>query len=160
MKKWIGIVLIGIMFLSSIAIAVIQSVTFGGVAPAQSQQQAQVTLPSEPIIEQRMTSDQFAEAISRGFTVATYKYDRTCVECAEERRLVEQIVLSKDFQGQIILEEVRQPGNSSLDVASAYGEKTVGKIDFNSTIDAFCELAVSPPLGCAAREIGGLRPAP
>ncbi len=148
MKKWIGILLIGIMFLSSIAFAVVQSL-FSGQPPQQEQtNQNQAGLPSQLIIDYRMSPAQFQEAISRGFTVATYKYDKNCIACVDERGFIEQLVLSKDFQNQIILEEIEKNGESELEVASFFGKKKLENIDANSTIKVFCELVANPPLGC------------
>lgn len=148
MKKLVGIVVIGIMFLSSLAFAAVQGFDSGS---TQQQQAAQAELPSQLIIDYRMSSAQFNEVLSRGFTVATYKYDKGCVQCIDERRLIEQLVLSREFQNQIILEEVEQSGPSELEIASYLGRKKIDKIDTNSTLKAFCELVASPPVGCVLR---------
>ncbi len=150
MKKWIGVALIGIMFLSSIAFAIIQA--FPVDQSSQPQEPGQAELPSQLILDYRMPTAQFNEVMSRGFTVATYKYDRDCIECADERSILEQIVLSQEFQNQIILEEIAQDGPSKLEVASAFGTKTLDKIDVNSTLEIFCELVANPPLGCAVKQ--------
>jgi len=144
MKKWIGVALIAIMFVSSFAIAGIQSFS----PPQTDAGRGQVELPSQPIIDYKMSSEQFSEALSRGFTVATYRYDGSCIECADERREIEQVVLSSEFQSQIILEEVQAPGRSSLEVESLFGKKALDTISVNSTLAALCEVATSPPLFC------------
>lgn len=147
MKKWIGLALIGIMFFSSIAFAALQSVTptnqLGG--------ETFVSLPSQAIIDYKLSPQVYNEALSRGFTVATYSYDKSCVECIDERAQIEQIVLSQEFQNQIILEEIAESGASKLEIASLYGKRTLEKTDANSTISAFCEIVANPPLGCAVR---------
>lgn len=150
MKKIIGLLLIGIMFLSGIAIAGVQ--TFSG-DQASGQQSERVEIPAQPIIDYRLSPAQLSEALSRGLTVMTYTYDRNCLECLNERVDIEQIALSKDFQNQIILEEVsRSSGNSTLEISSYFGSKTFDEFDTNSTIDSLCELVALPPLGCAVRK--------
>lgn len=148
MKKFIGIILIGIMFFSSIAFAAIQALYF---AP-QSQQgaQQQVELPQELVLDYRLSQAQFEDALSRGFTVATYKYDTDCLVCSEEMRLLEDFVLSQEFRGQIILEEVRSDGESELEVASFLGRKNIDEINSDSVKQVFCDLVANPPLSCVA----------
>lgn len=143
MKKWIGVALIGIMFFSTIAFAIIQSFS----VPQQPPQQ-EVQLPLDYVIDYKMTQMQFDEAVSRGVTVATYKYESGCAECASERALLEQIVTSPEFQGQIILEEVQESGSPKLEIRSFAGERSFETIGNDQIVAALCELVVNPPLGC------------
>lgn len=154
MKKVIGFAVIGIMFFSTIAFAVVQSFYVGQNPGAHNAAQQDVELPGERIIDYRLSPAQFNFALSSGLTVATYTYDLACAECAEERQFVEQLVLSQDFQDQIILEEVQRSGASRLEVTSAFGSVVLNETDPDGITDAFCQLAVSPPLGCAVRQQG------
>ena len=145
MKKWIGIALIAIMFLSSIAFAIIQAFSL----PQQPQQQQQTAeLPADFILDYKLTQAQYDEALSRGFTVMTYRYDDNCSECFAERNLLEQIVMSKEFSGQIILEEVKESSDVKLEMTSFAGAKSFNNIDQNEITKALCDLVVNPPLGC------------
>lgn len=146
MKKWIGVILIGLMFFSSIAFAAVQAFYTPVI---QTPQQQAADIPSEQIIDQRMSPQQFQAAIGRGLTVATYKYSNDCVECIETKGLLEQAVLSKEFNGQIILEEVETDEPSSLVVESFVGRREVQSMDQQSIVDVFCELVAQPPLACA-----------
>lgn len=150
MHKSVGILLIGIMFFSSIAFAFIQAF-YTAPAPAVDQTAAQAQLPSQQIVDYALSGAQVSAAVSRGFTVATYTYDKSCLECANERGLLEQIALSKEFQNQIILQEVEGSGPSSLSMTSSFGQRTLDAIDENSTVAAFCDVVVSPPLGCVGK---------
>lgn len=145
MRKWVGLLLIGVMLFSSVAVAGIQGLGIGG---TQDQTAGQTQLPSQQIIDYRLSQEQFNQAVSTGLTIATYSYDKSCVECAGERGVVEQIALSKDFQNQILLEEIQQAGKSSLQIESLVGKKSLDSIAQNSTLKAFCDIVVSPPLGC------------
>ena len=138
--------MIGLMFFSSIAFAAIQS--FGPVVQDQTSQQA-TDIPTQQIIDYRMTPQQFQLALGRGITVATYKYSSDCVECLEQKGLLEQAVLSQEFNGQIILEEVETDEPTSLVVESYLGRRDVEKIDQQSLVNVFCELVAQPPIGCA-----------
>lgn len=151
MKKLVGVIIIGIMFLSSLAFAGIQAVNFGQPSSQENNVQGNVELPSQVIIDYRLSPAQFNQVLARGFTVATYSYDKSCFECADERGFIERLVLSQEFQGQIILEEIERSGQSGLEVASVFGRKKLDAIEPNSTVEAFCELVVSPPVGCAVR---------
>lgn len=146
MKKWIGVILIGLMFFSSLAFAAIQSVTTV-VQPGADQQAADI--PTQQIIDYRMTPQQFQMALGRGLTVATYKYGKDCVECIDQRGLLEQAVMSQEFNGQIILEEIETTEPTSLVVESFVGRRDVESIDQQSLVNAFCELVAQPPIGCA-----------
>lgn len=153
MKKWISVALIGLMFLSSLAFAGIQSLYggFGGTNSPAAQSQEEAQLPSQAVIDYSLSPPQFNLAISRGVTVATYSYDKNCIECANERQFVESLALSREFQNQIVLEEIQRSGKSSLKIQSFLGSRTLEKIGQNETIKAFCDLVVSPPVGCVLR---------
>jgi hypothetical protein len=144
MKKWIGLAMIGIMFFSVPAYAFFQG-SFTTQVPETNQQ---TQLPLDYIIDYKMTQDQYYHAIENGFAVATYRYSLGCAECGAERSLLEQIVMSREFQGQIILEEVQESGSPKLEIASFAGEKSFDKIEKDAVAAALCELVVNPPLGC------------
>jgi hypothetical protein len=149
MKKWIGVGLIAIMFLSTIAFAIIQALSFSGVPQAQEQQQQTNELPSEPIINYRLSGPQFNEAISRGLTVATYRYDPQCTECSEERAFLEQLVITGGFEGQVILEEIESPGKSNLEIVSYLDRRNMDEISQEQVFRTFCDLVAQPPVSCA-----------
>lgn len=153
MKKWIGLALIGVMLFSSVAFAGIQSFYSG--QPAQATQTTPNQLPAQQIVDYSLNADQLNLALTSGLTVATYTYDKSCVQCADERRLVEQIIQSKDFQNQIILEEIVGSGASKLAIESYLGKKTLDSITQNATVQTLCDLVVSPPLGCVAAKAAG-----
>ena len=144
MKKWIGLVLIGIMFFSSIAFAIIQA----AFVPQQPQAPEQVQLPVDYVLDNKLTEEQYQEAIGRGLTVMTYRYEDGCAECGAERSLLEQIVLSQEFQGQIILEEVKESSETKLEMVSFTGSKSFSSIDQNEITQALCGIVINPPLGC------------
>ncbi|MBI4894776.1 MAG: hypothetical protein HY833_03505 [Candidatus Aenigmarchaeota archaeon] len=150
MKKWIGLFLIGTMFFSSLAFAFIsgfdtQTQNIAG-APQNE------ALPTNPIVDYRLSPVQFEQAMSIGLTVVTYRYEKTCLECADQRAFLEQIVTSQDFGGQVILEEVESAGPASLEVNSNFGGRSIDSIDQESAVKALCEFVASPPLGCVAMQ--------
>lgn len=149
MKKWAGIFLIFTMLFSSLAFAFLSSVG----QPAQTQQAPQQEgLPADFVIDYRLSPLQFNQAMSAGLTVATYKYERNCLECANQRALLEGLVFSQEFSGQVILEEVESTGPPSLEVNSFLGGRTVESLDQESLVSAFCELVANPPLGCVVKQ--------
>ena len=143
MKKWISLAIIGIMFFSSIAYAGIQ----GLYQPAATQQQ-QAELPGQLVLVEKMSQAQSDLVISRGLTVATYRYDATCVQCQAELKFLEDLVFSKEFQSQIVLEEVQEKGNSSLEITSFIGTRTLDRIEADTAFRAFCDYVANPPLAC------------
>jgi hypothetical protein len=149
MKKWMGVALIFIMFSSSIAFAVVSSVTTPGQQHSQAPGMQIEELPTNPIIDYTLSPSQLNLAISQGLTVVTYKYEKTCIECADQRALLEQAVYSREFQGQIILEEIESSGPPSMEAVSFLGARSVESIDRESVVGALCELASNPPIGCA-----------
>lgn len=144
MKKVVGIVLIFIMFLSSIAFAAI-----GYVSGPQQQPAVQTeALPSQTIIDYRLSPVQLNVAMQSGLTVATYRYPLDCDRCFEERQFLESLVQSDDFQGQIILEEVQEGSESGLDIVSYVGSTSVSNMTSDSMQRGFCEVVVNQPLWC------------
>jgi len=149
MKKWVGMFLIGTMFFSSVAFAFLSSVN----QPANTQQAPQQEgLPSDFVIDNRLSPLQFNQAMSAGLTVATYKYEKSCIECASHKALLESLVFSQEFSGQVILEEVESSGLPSLEVNSFLGSRTLDNINQESLVSVFCELVANPPLGCVTKQ--------
>jgi len=143
----IGLFMIGTMLFSSLAFAFLSS--FGG--PAQGGAvgtQQNEALPTDPIVDYSLSPSQFNQAMALGLTVVTYRYDRECIECADQRALIEQIALSQEFGGQVILEEIEGSGQQHLEVNSNFGGRPIDTIDQESIVGALCELVASPPLGC------------
>ena len=148
MKKWIGLFLVGTMFFSSLAFGFLSGFDSSSNLGAPQAE----ALPTEPIIDRRLSPVQFEQAMSIGLAVATYRYDKTCIECADQRGLLEQIVMSQDFGGQVILEEIEGAGPASLEINSNFGGRSLEKIDQESMVQAFCEFVASPPLGCVTNQ--------
>jgi hypothetical protein len=149
MKKWTGIFLIFTMFFSSLAFAFLSKV--GDTAHIQQAPEPE-GLPSDFIISYRLSPLQFNQAMSTGLTVATYRYEKSCLECANQRAILERLALSQEFSGQVILEEIESSGPASLEVNSFLGGRTIDDINQESVISVFCELVANPPLGCVTRQ--------
>lgn len=146
MKKWIGLAMIGIMFFSLPAYAFFQG-SFNS-QPQSGGEQAE--LPQDYVIDYSMSQAQFQNAVERGLTVATYRYSGDCAECPAEISLLESIVRSQEFNGQIILEELRDSGSPRLQMVSFAGERSLDSVDQQSVFSALCDLVVSPPLSCVS----------
>jgi hypothetical protein len=151
MKKWVGLFLIGTMFFSSLAFAFLsgfskQELGDQGAAPQNE------ALPTDPIVDYKLSPVQFEQAMAVGMTVATYRYEKTCIECVDQRAVLERLILSQDFNGQVILEEVESTGPPSLEINSYTGGRLLDSISQESEIQAFCEFVASPPLGCVTRQ--------
>jgi hypothetical protein len=150
MKKTavIGLSLIAIMFFSSIAFAVIQSVPRSG-------QESTETLPSSRILTQALTAQQEVLIVQNDFTLMRYFYPSACSECGERMSLLEAFATTSEFSDQLFLVELSGEENERLEFVSKIGSATLqgAEIDINNTADVLCEITTRPPVGCTFRNI-------
>ena len=160
LKKYAGLIVIGLMFMSTLAFAASQAFFFSGSDQVQTQGATATTgqgapqqgkLPGQAIIDYRLAPADVALAVNRGFMVVTYKSSPDCVECEEHKQMLQQVTVSSEFQSQIILEQVETSGEPELEFVSGLGQLTVEEITPDSILDGFCNLAINPPLSCAVR---------
>jgi outer membrane lipoprotein-sorting protein len=142
----IGLILIGIMFLSTFAFAAIQSTIFG----TQSSQQVQ--LPQSHILTSELTSQQASYLLQQGYTIVVFKYNITCLDCQNVKSFLEQATQSSDFKQQIYLEELAG-FPLSVQMSSARGSQTLTNVTQSAIVDAFCNILIQPPVSCALRKV-------
>lgn len=146
----IGLVLVGIMFFSSVAFAFLQSVY----VPNSDQRQRQ-EIPQNYIVTSELSLHQENFILQNGFTIMKYFYPPACIECGDRIVFLEQLTVGSEFTNQIILEEISRDGPERLEVFSIIGGRTFEGINItvNATIDTLCEVTLNPPVGCTLREL-------
>ncbi len=146
MKKikpaYIGILLIFLMFGSTFAYAVIQSVS------TPSQQSNQNPLPTG-IIDYELSDFQTTELLRNGYTLMRYNYNITCVKCGQDRLMIEQLAEIDKFKNQIVVQELVSGNPGELTITSVYGQETLSDFVADDVIVSLCKLLVSPPVECA-----------
>lgn len=137
-SAWIGLLLVGIMLISTFAYAGLQS--FRRTAPPQSN-----------VIDYELDSGLRNALIQQGATIIKFEYNENCEGCVEQKFYLEQI--AEEFKEQVFLEEIV---NTSIDIpkimiASIYGNATYTNATQDDIFNGLCELMTYPPVACVAR---------
>lgn len=149
-KAYIGILLIGIMFFSTIAVAALQSVTNN--VPQNQPQQGNVALPTSNVVDYELSPQQELQLLRGGRTILKYSYPLNCRECQQEKIFLETLATNTAFSGQLTLQEVTSSLNTrSLEIYSAYGSQKLTAVNETEVVDVLCKIAITPPVMCALR---------
>ncbi len=108
LKKQVGVILIGLMFFSTIGFAVGQSFF------VSTPNTVSHSININPIINYTLSTLEYQELINNGITIMTYEYGEKCIICEDEKRILKNIIFSEKFQkqtniqiNQIILEQIK-----------------------------------------------------
>lgn len=145
---YIGILLIFLMFGSTFAYAVIQSVNI----PNQNQNEQTLQIPTG-VIDYELSANQQVELLRAGYTIMDYRYNFACEQCIKERSLLSQIVQSREFQNQIVLQEILSENAGNLTIKSVFGEETLTNFDSTDVTSSLCRIVASPPPECVVFQI-------
>jgi len=145
-SAYLGIFLMFLMVGSTVAYAVLQAFN----QPQQTAEEPK--LPKENIIDYELDRSQELYAIRYGKTILKYEYATACVECANEKALLES--LARQFSDQLILEELSGADEASkLTITSYYGRRLLRNITEDTLVDTLCDLMSNPPVFCATKNI-------
>ncbi|MBI5871967.1 hypothetical protein HZB88_02680 [archaeon] len=135
----IGIFIIAIMFGSTFAYGILQSV------------RSPVEVPKSNIIEYRLDPRLRYAFVNGGATILSFDYNFECENCYEQKNFLES--MANEYKEQIFLEEILNETltKSKLIVESKLGNKTFYNPSENETFDAICDLMLAPPTICVAR---------
>lgn len=142
-----GIFLIIITVGSTLAYAVLR--TIQGAATEVEE----VTLPSQRIIDYKLSDEQKRLAIRNGITVLNFEYSPTDSNQQIDKALVESA--ANEFSNQVILEEISNTGmtQSRLILESFYGKQVLRAPTNEDLFDSLCDILTNPPVACATRNV-------
>ena len=110
-----------------------------------------IELPEGNIIDYELTSEQEIRLLTNGKTILRFEYYLTCVECLDQKTLLEG--LTNQFSNQILLQEILTDDSTSLTITSRYGQEDLKNITQDTVIDSLCSLMADPPVGCIRRGV-------
>lgn len=155
---YIGLLLIAIMFGSTIAYGILQAAFYGTTA--------RIELPKENIVSHELTEEQENLLLRNGKAILRYEYNLVCNNCLEWKSLLEQLTSSQQFQNQIFLQEILINQTDvelprlkitgfriSADQASIDQQLLEGNITQDDIINSVCDLVLQPPVQCALRKV-------
>ncbi|TAL46860.1 hypothetical protein EPN87_04255 [archaeon] len=142
----ISLVLVGVMFFSTFAYAILQSLYY---SPTQQQE---VSLPNA-VSTQPFTSEQKQAVLQQGGTLVSFKYDITCLECGSTKSFLESKVRDPDYNQQVFLEELTGSKITQVDISSQRGSKTITNVTQDNITDSLCNLLLQQPLSCTLRKV-------
>lgn len=142
-----GIFLIVITVGSTLAYAVLQTIR------QQNTVTEEVTLPSERIIDYKLSDEQKRLAIRNGITVLNFEYSPTDTNQQMDKALVESA--ANEFSGQVILEEISnaQMTESRLILESFYGKQVLRAPTKEDLFNSLCDILTDPPVVCATKNV-------
>ena len=149
----IGMLLIGIMLVSTFAFAILQSVN----TPKSAK------LPETNVVDYQLDFNLKDALVENGATFMTLEYNSMCENCVEQKSFLEQLakelkepVLYSDgktviypiYLEETVDETVNLP---KLSMISKWGNKELTNATQDEIFSALCELLTSPPAVCAVR---------
>lgn len=137
MKKYIGLLLIILMLVSTMAYALLNSIYYSGIK--------KVELPERNILDYELNEEEKTLALQRGKTLVTLRCSENCTEL---KNFLESFARQEK---QIILQEVS--GEEELSVFSLVGGKNVRNATIDSAYDLLCRYMLQPPVDCALRQV-------
>ncbi len=144
---YIGIFLVGTMFVSTFAFVVLQGVYY-------NPQQSKIELPTTNVVNSKLNLDQQNLLLSQGRTIMTYQYSESCGYCLEQRQFLEQLTKNSKLSNQLFLEVLNSKNElPSLTLVSYYGQRDVANATQGEVIPALCQILVSKPVECALQQV-------
>ena len=143
-QKMIALVFIILMFVSSLAFAIMNAFR----SPEES-----ISIPNQKIIDYELNSQQRSYLLQRGYTLMEYRYFTGCMDCISMKDDLESITQNSDDQ--IFLQEILSTDNttSSLTITSLRGQKGLDNPADEEIEDTICNLLISQPLWCVSSKI-------
>jgi hypothetical protein len=104
-------------------------------------------IPSERILKYRLTDQQKAELIKRGFTIVEYEYPETCFECEQQKSTLESWTAQSD--NQIFLQEMSSPvSTTTVSVMSFRGSQTLTDPTDDEVSALLCDMMAQKTFWC------------
>ncbi|MDI6798863.1 MAG: hypothetical protein QMD12_02610 [Candidatus Aenigmarchaeota archaeon] len=147
-KTVIALVFIFLMVGSTIAYSILKSLGLTG------QTGYAVKLPEKNIIDYELDIETEKFLLDRGVTIVKLYYVQACPECLRQKSFLESF--ANQYSNQIILEEILSNKTTSIPnliISSYRGQRILENATDEEMIDAFCDLMLKPPVGCAVRKI-------
>lgn len=142
-----GIFLLLLMLSSTVAYGALRVIP-------KIESEEEIEIPSQNIIDYKLTSEQRRYLLRRGKTIVELEYSFECKECMDVKAKLESA--AREFSDQMLLIELLTTGNKSLPIVrveSSFGRESLNQPTDVEIMDAFCDLFVNPPLRCATRNV-------
>jgi hypothetical protein len=138
-KRALGLILILLMFTSTIAFSLLQRFFY---TPT-------IKLPKTRIFSNGTLEEELG-ILRGGYTLIKFSFNENCEGCLEMKDFLENLVYSPGFE-EIYLEEIynqtlTQP---NILVASIYGWNETETTNQTLVLELICNLMINPPLECA-----------
>jgi hypothetical protein len=141
--KVIGMVLIGIMFVSTFAFSIIQSTIFGS-------RQQKIQPPKNRILNYYLSPQQKNTILNYGGSIITFVYPQNCQKCLNQKNYLESLTEKYNW---LYLEEISSKVNSTtIYVLGVYGQKILENKSNEDVFTALCEVSYQAPLECALKQ--------
>lgn len=144
-SAYVGIFLIGLMFLSTFAFAALQTI--------YTPSQPNIELPNTNVINYQLGRDQQNLLISQGKTLITYRYDSACVSCLQQKQFLEQLAtnskVSNDLFVQILESNIDPP---TVGLVSYSAQIQLTNATNEELFSGLCQVLIKRPLECALQQ--------
>jgi len=141
-KKFVALFFIFLMVASSIAFAFISSTRMA--------KQEEVKIPTQRIINYRLSDVQRHALLSNGYTLVEYEFPNACLDCASKKSSLENIAQTSN--NQIFLQELMGYPEEKLTMTSLKGQKILENFT-EDDINSICEILVQEPLWCISSKL-------
>lgn len=143
--KYVGLLLIFVMFFSSIAFGVLNSIA--------SQPESQPTPSGKEVQIERhtkrlLTEQEKAGLLQQGATILEFLQGKDCLKCADYRPLIEGF--STKFNDIVLVDA---ESTATLIQFTGKTTKQVENVTEKSLLDAYCEASILQPKECILKNI-------
>ena len=104
-------------------------------------------LPTEQILNYKLSEYQRKELLRRGYTLVEYEYPQNCFTCETQKMNLEGMVGQSD--NQIFLQEIQYSGSESkISIASVKGSDVLTNPTDEEVMNSLCEVLLERPVWC------------
>ena len=112
----------------------------------------QIQIPTQRVLNYKLSEIQRRTLLSRGFTLVEYEYPDTCFDCEFQKSIMESWTIQSDNQ---IFLQVTQTTESdtTVDIASFKGSDSLTNPEDDEIKDILCDLIAQRPHWCISIQI-------
>ncbi len=142
-KKFVALFFIFLMVASTIAFAFISS--------RRTPEQEHVEIPTQRIIDYKLSDSQRQILLSNGYTLIEYEFPTACLDCGPIKSRLENIAQTSN--NQIFLQEFIGSAQQKVTMTSLNGQKILEDEFTEDDINIVCEILVQEPLWCISSKL-------
>ncbi len=149
-QKYIGMIIVLIMFFSVGGYAALNPTGATTNQPTGTQDNQNRI---EIINDVPLSALQKSDLLRSGYSIISYHEPPGCSDCIEEKSILENFILGKDFSGFIVMETIQDNKTTTMVVGGSGKIIELGNITEENLVETFCKNSLVKPKICLLRDI-------